>query len=663
MHNYFEQAYPGPFISLDLSPTWSRMKRCFHIGIAALYLAAGLAAQSGTKELSPVLTQPAVQSVAEEGRLETGLQPFGYSFFKPRGAEKLAVTAGAMTPEYQLGAGDRLAIYLGGKAQETFEAIVSADGQLFIPTLGVLPVQGLSFAEFKKQLQQKLQGLYTHFTLDVMLVEPKWIRVGVTGEVRIPGQYTITALSSVLDAVSQADGPTAIGSLRDIQVFRGDSLVLQEDLYDYLLKPGTGVYGRLQSGDQIFVPVCRKRVQVRGEVYRPAIYEINPRRPETVTQIIALAGGLTDDAYTEKLEYSHREEKGDRRVRYLDWSTLQQNPDQDPVLQNEDRIQIFSKLEQMPKKLVTVFGEVNRPGEYEFEENMRVSDLIYKAGYLNRSAYMLSAQVARVEPMQPAQTIEVDLVAVLLRGEREKDLLLDADDQLFVRRIPGWRVGQNVELRGEVKFPGLYPIVKDSSTLKMLLTEAGGFTDEALVGEAKLIRKREAVVEDKEFLRLKNMARDEMSKLEYEYFVMKQNNADIQEIVVDFHRLMFENDRSQDVFLEDGDLIYIPQTPKVVMISGRVSKPGGVVFQPNANLEHYIRQAGGYTWDADSRRTKVIKVTGEICDDEEVHTFVPGDRIWVPRKADHNYWQIFRDIMLVAGQIATMYLVIHTATK
>src|SRR5690606_26415167 len=118
----------------------------------------------------------------------------------------------------------------------------------------------------------------------------------------------------------------------------------------------------------------------------------------------------------------------------------------------------------------------------------------------------------------------------LLRGEREKDLLLSADDQLFVRRIPGWRVGQNVELRGEVKFPGIYPVVKDSSTLKMLLTEAGGFTDEALVGEAKLIRKREAVVEDKEFLRLKNMARDEMSKLEYEYFVMKQNNADIQEI-------------------------------------------------------------------------------------------------------------------------------------
>ncbi len=638
------------------------MKRCFHIGIATLYLAAGLAAQSGKQQLSPVLTQPAVESAAEEGRLETGLQPFGYSFFQSSGADKIAVTAGAMTPEYQLGAGDRLAIYLGGKAQETFEAVVSADGQLFIPTLGVLSVQGLSFAEFKQQLQQKLQRLYTHFTLDVMLVEPKWIRVGVTGEVRMPGQYTITALSSVLDAVSQADGPTAIGSLRDIQVFRGDSLVLQEDLYDYLLKPGAGVYGRLQSGDQIFVPVCRKRVQVRGEVYRPAIYEINPRHPETLTQIVALAGGLTDDGYAEKLEYSHRDETGDRRVRYLDWSALQQDPDLDPVLQNQDRVQIFSRLDQMPKKLVTIFGEVNRPGEYEFEEDMRVSDLIYKAGYLNRSAYMLSAQVARVEPMQSAQTIDIDLVAVLLRGEREKDLLLGADDQLFVRRIPGWRVGQNVELRGEIKFPGLYPIVKDSSTLRMLLTEAGGFTNEALVGEAKLIRKREAVVEDKEFLRLKNMARDEMSKLEYEYFVMKQNNADIQEIVVDFNRLMLQNDRSQDVFLEDGDLIYVPQTPKVVMISGRVSKPGGVVFQPNANLEHYIRQAGGYTWDADGRRTKVIKVTGEICDDEEVHTFVPGDRIWVPRKADHNYWQIFRDVMLVAGQIATMYLVIHTAT-
>jgi protein involved in polysaccharide export with SLBB domain len=234
---------------------------------------------------------------------------------------------------------------------------------------------------------------------------------------------------------------------------------------------------------------------------------------------------------------------------------------------------------------------------------------------------------------------------------------------VFIRRIPGWQVGPTIEVRGEAVFPGFYPIVKDSTTLKMILVEAGGFTKEALIGEAKLIRKREAQVEDKEFDRLKAMTRDDMSKLEYEYFVMKQNTLDIQEIVVDFNKLMNRGDRSQDVLLQDGDVIYVPQTPKVVMVSGRVGKPGGVVYKENADLKYYISQAGDYAWDADGRRTKVIKVTGEILDDEDVGRFVPGDRVWVPRRSEHDYWQIFRDVMMVAGQIATMYLVIHTVVQ
>jgi len=609
------------------------------------------------------LMQSVQQPAAAKGHAQDALKLFGYDFFQTGSKEKAVVSAGAMTPDYRLGAGDQLAIHLGGRVQQSFETLVSADGQIYLPTLGVMSVQGLSYAQFKERLQQKLQQMYTHYTLDVMLLMPKLIRVSVTGEVNSPGQYTITALSSVLDAVGQAEGPTDIGSLRDIQVFRGDSLVVRVDLYDHLLKVGAGVTGLLQSGDQIFVPVCRKRVQVNGQVHRPAIYEINPLRPERLTQLINLAGGMTDFAFTDKIEYSRLDEKGQRQVHFFSWPALQQDPDQDPWLNNGDRIQVFSKLDQVPKKTVTIYGEVNRPGEYEFEKDLRLSDLILKAGYLTRSAYLLKAEIARVEPMQSAHTMDVDLVAVLIQKDADQDMLLDADDQVFIRRIPGWRVGPTVEVRGEVKFPGFYPIVQDSTTLKMILLQAGGFTEEALIGEAKLIRKHAAVLEDKEFDRLKSMTRDDMSKLEYEYFVMKQNSAEIHEIVVDFAKLMMRDDPSQDVALQDGDVIFIPQTPNVVLISGRVGKPGGVVHKANADLNYYIAQAGGYAWDADHKRTKVIKVTGEIRDDEEVDRFVPGDRVWVPRKSEHDYWQIFRDIMLVAGQVATMYLVIHTASK
>lgn len=591
------------------------------------------------------------------------VQPYGYSFFQTGVAGANTVTTGAMTQDYLLGPGDQLIIHLGGKVQENFEAMVSADGKLYVPTVGVLAVQGLTFSQLQKKLEERLQGLYAGYSLDVMLAVPKLIRIGVTGEVREPGQYTITALSSVLDAVAQAKGPTDIGSLRDIQVYRGDRLVHHIDLYDYLLKPGSGVYGQLQSGDQVFVPICKKRIQVTGEVYRPAIYEIHPDRPERLTDMLTLAGGTTDYAFLAKVEFSRLQDNGIRQVAYLGLTDTSSASWQNPLLENDDQIHVFSRLDQVPLQKVSIWGEVNRPGEYEFEENVRVSDLVLKAGYLTRSAFMLKAQVAKVDPLQPTRTIDVDLEGVLQRHDPGQDILLDADDQVFIRRVPEWEVGPTVELRGEAKFPGMYAIVKDSTTLYMVLMRAGGFTKNALIGEAKLIRRRELPVEDKEFERLKSMTRDQMSELEYEYLVMKQNSANVNEIVVDFDKLLNRGDRTQDVKLLDGDVIVIPETPRVVLVTGCVGKPGGVVYRAGAELAYYIAQAGGYSWDADGRRTKVIKVTGEIKDDEDVNAFSPGDRIWVPRQAEHDYWQIFRDIMMVAGQVATMYLVIHTATK
>ncbi len=144
---------------------------------------------------------------------------------------------------------------------------------------------------------------------------------------------------------------------------------------------------------------------------------------------------------------------------------------------------------------------------------------------------------------------------------------------------------------------------------------------------------------------------------------MEQNSADVREVNVDFSKLMVLGDKSEDVILEDGDIINIPRSPRVVLVTGRVAKPGGVLYEEKASLKYYLAKAGGYSWDADGDRTKVIKVTGEIIDDEDVRSFSPGDRIWVPRKPDRNYWQIFRDTILVAGQVATIYLVIHTATQ
>jgi protein involved in polysaccharide export with SLBB domain len=293
---------------------------------------------------------------------------------------------------------------------------------------------------------------------------------------------------------------------------------------------------------------------------------------------------------------------------------------------------------------------------------MRVSDLILQAGNLTRSAYMLEAEVAKVDPGNKISNIRLDLNR-LMKGDVTIDIPLEPDDHVFVRKIPNWEVGALVEVRGEVQFPGFYPIIIDTTRLSDIIKDAGGFTEDALIGESKLERQREMLIEDKEFERLAQMSRAEMSDSEYEYLVMKHNSDNINEIVVDFAKLMLDGDKNEDVLLKDGDVIHVPKRPDVIYVSGRVSKPGGILYVEGRNFDFYIDKSGGYTWDADKKRTKIIKVTGEIKDVDEIRRFEPGDRIFVPRKKDRDWWKVFYDSVIVLGQLAAVYLVIRTATN
>ena len=624
------------------------------------------AALSFAQDGAPVSKQGSISSarplsaISSEIDVESdGLQRYGYNLFQQDGFVR-EMTGGALSDDYRLGPGDQLGVFLGGKTQENFTLTVSVDGKLYVPTLGVLFVSGLTLDEFRDVLDRRLHAYYSDYSLNIILTAPKSVSVSVIGEVRAPGNYSGSALGSVLDFISKARGVALNGSFRNIQVFRKDSLVARIDLYDYLMRPRSHQSFSLQSGDIIFVPVLASTISVEGEVNREAIYELNPNANETVQDIIELAGGFTDLAYLHKVELSRLQPDGLRRVIYIDFH--HDDKDGSMTVQNNDRIRVFSIKDQAPQDSVAIYGEVNNPGFYEYQKDMRVSDLILQAGSLKRSAYTLSADLAKVDPGARIKTRTLNLQR-LLRGDPEHNLLLSPDDQVFIRKIPQWEIGALVDINGQVQFPGYYPIKKDSTYLSQIIEAAGGFTPEALVEEAKLVRKRDAVIEDKEYERLAQMSRSDMSESEYEYFVMKHNSDNVDEIVVDFERLMIKGDRSEDVLLKDGDLINIPKRPGVVYVTGRVSKPGGILYKPGADFDYYIEKVGGYTWDADKKQTKIIKITGEISKVHKIKTFEPGDRIFVPRKQDRDYWRSFYDVVMILGQLAAVYLVLRTATQ
>ncbi len=610
-------------------------------------------------------TSASTQNIPESGlsRLsdEQALTVFGFDLFRDEQSESFGGEGNVMAlpANYILGPGDRMGIFLLGNVQENMDVVVSVEGKIFLPPAGVVDVWGLSTTEFKEVLVEKLSQYYDNFSLDVMLLKPKSLMVAVVGDVVRPGKYILSALNTVLDAVILAGGPTEKGSIRNIQLIRQDSLVTSVDLYDFLMTGRTGEDTFLHAGDRIRVPLAKQRVSIAGEIGRPSIFELRPTLDEHLSDLFALAGGLTDLAYSDKIEISRLKADGGRSLLYADFTRIANGDSSENVLlQNEDKVRVYSKLEQIHERQVSIYGEVKKPGHYALADNMHLSDLLLQAGNLTRKAFTLEAEVAKIDPGKPTAFFKVPLQRVMSGANGGTDIVLEEDDQVFIRRIPEWEVGLTVEVRGEVKFPGTYSIVKDSTYLSEILSRTGGYTDEAFLQEASVLRADARTQLDKEFERLLTMRREEMTDLEYQYFVMRQNSANINRLVVDFEKLMNPNMRSEDVILEDGDVIVIPEAPRVVTVSGSVAKPGGVTYSPGARMNYYLAKAGGASWDAKLSKTKVIKVTGEVLDDEDVKLFEAGDIIWIPRRADRKFWPVFLQTVTVAAQLASIYLII-----
>lgn len=588
------------------------------------------------------------------------LSRVGMGAFTARDAEGYLPGAVPVDENYQLGPGDRLGIYLLGKTQREYDVSINAENKAYLPGIGVFDFRNHSLLSAQDELKKLFDRYFSEQNFELLLIQPKMVMVSVVGAVEKPGRYTLSGLQTVFDAVFTAGGLKSNGSLRDIKLLRDENQIIRVDLYDLLVE-GSGPGGPpLQPGDIIQVPSLKSSIRIAGEIYRPGVYELDSKKPESLQDMIKLADGLKPMAYQERLEMSRRLQSGQREISYVD--ARDSLVLATTVLQDGDQIRIYSLLEQTHRRTVEILGEVRRPGVYTLEQNLTIRDLILKAGGPTRTAHLLEAQLDLIEPKEAVQRATFPLESIINGQGDGANFKLDEFDRVIVRRIPEWLVGPKVEVRGEVMFPGVYTITKDSTYLSAILQLAGGFTEDAFLQEAKLLRPTTPVQPDREFERLKTMRREEMTDLEYEYLVMKANKG-TGAVVVDFNKLWNERDQSQDIILKNKDIIYIPKAPQVVEVTGRVAKPGGVLFKEGAKLNYYIEQAGGVTWDARRSRTKIIKSTGEIIDDEDVKDLTPGDTIWVPRKPDRDYWKIFRDTMLVLGQIATVYLVVQNASK
>jgi protein involved in polysaccharide export with SLBB domain len=400
------------------------------------------------------------------------------------------------------------------------------------------------------------------------------------------------------------------------------------------------------------------KVSVTGIVEQPGTYSAFAH--ERISEIIQKAGGFTDSSSQRNITIRRAngmELKADMEM-FLSIGDKNKNPcalDGDviyvPVI--EDTISHYG-----------IYGAVKAPGEYEYSPGDSLLDLINLAHGLTSDANLFLAEIIRFNPdNQTTTTIPVSLKELLVEQKKELNLPLKKDDRVFIRSIPKYHQKKQVTIMGEVLYPGVYAIQEGETKVTDLVKMAGGFTSQASLPEAEMIRGYYMDVVDLEYERLKRMEVGDMSKQEYEYFKMKSREKR-GKISCDFVKLFQNNQKDQDILLKDGDMITIPAKSLVVRVSGNVVNPGLVSFEPGRDYIFYIEKAGGYSWRASKGGVRVIKeVTGEWVKPNKSTRIDPGDTIWIPEKPDRDYWGFFKDTMIVLGNMATLYLVVREAVK
>ncbi|HEX9916647.1 MAG TPA: SLBB domain-containing protein, partial [candidate division Zixibacteria bacterium] len=311
-----------------------------------------------------------------------------------------------------------------------------------------------------------------------------------------------------------------------------------------------------------------------------------------------------------------------------------------------------------------IYGAVKSPGEFEYSPNDSLLDLIALAQGLVVNADLAQAEVVRFEEdNKTAQTTKINLKDLILHNQRDKNIPLVPDDRVFIKAIPEYREKKQVRVSGEVVYPGVYPIVEGKDKLTDLVGWAGGFTKDASLLGAEVVRGYNLNIPDPEFERLKKIPVADMSSTEYEYFKAKSQER-AGRVACDFRKLFLDKGKNYDVLLKDGDMVNIPAESKMVNISGSIVNPGLVNYLPDQGYGYYIERAGGFSYKARKGKVYIIKgSTGKWVKAKRSTKLDQGDAIWVPEKPDRDYWKFFKDTMLVLGNAATIYLVVKQATE
>ena len=294
---------------------------------------------------------------------------YGADLFRRIPSTFAPVDMAPVPPDYVVGPGDELRIRIWGQVNRQANLRVDRSGEIYLPDIGQVHVAGLSFSELDSHLRDAVGRVYRNFDLTVDVGQIRAIQVYLSGEARRPGVYTVSSLSTLVDALFASGGPSVEGSLRSIELRRGGAVITRFDLYDLLIRGDKTKDAKLLSGDVIFIPPVGPEAAVLGSVRSPAIYELLPKEP--LSEALADAGGVSAVAAEARVSIERIDEHRDRQAMEVAYDA----PGLATPLADGDTIRVYSIVPKY-QKTVILRGNTANPGRFAWHEGMRISDLI-----------------------------------------------------------------------------------------------------------------------------------------------------------------------------------------------------------------------------------------------------------------------------------------------
>lgn len=679
-------------------------------------------------------------------------------------------------PDYIVGSGDQLTIELWGGATQTIIRRIDRDGRVFLPEAGALQVAGLSLDEAQSSIADALKPQFRNAQVVVTVSGLRSVRVYVVGDVQRPGGYDISSLATPMSALYAAGGPTAVGSLRILRHYRGEQLVEEIDLYDFLLHGIRGRTERFESGDTLLVPPAGPQVAVSGAVKREAIYQLKSG-DTMLSAVIDDAGGFTAAASLshiriERIDGNHQRvtvtlpdaagqpanagqdaiahfavHDGDRirvepilsysqravyfaghvvrpgRLPYKDGMRLSdvirsyQDLLPEPAVRGEivrlvppdlhaetidfdvsevlignsnfdiqpfDTIRVFGRY-QSDAPMVTIRGEVLRPGDYPMPNGMTAAQLVRMAGGFKRDALLESADLTSYEVAGGNQISEnlatVRIGAAVAGTDPGADVPLKAGDILAIHQITNWTdIGESVTVTGQVKYPGSYGF-RDGEHLSSVLRRAGGLLPTAYAAGAVLIRDQVKTLEQNSRDELIRQIETSAAAARLSPGLSASSSPGAMQLIKEQQQQVISDLESHpptgrmvihitadigswantaaDIELHRDDVLTVPKQPGFVLVTGQVYNATALAFTPGRTAEWYLKHAGGTNSTANRKEVFIIRANGSVVGRHSGGPFTsdvlstrldPGDVVVVPQKIIGG--SLFLRNLLATGQLA-----------